>query len=330
MKKKIFIIGSNSFYGSHFIKLVLNKGYKVIGVSRSKEYHSVYLPYKKEKNIKNFKFFKCDLNKDLKKIIIFIKKYKPQYIVNFAAQGMVAESWNSPQDWYNTNVISQVKLLKYLVNFKFLKKFLQVTTPEVYGSHKAWKKESNVFSPNTPYAISRATLDMHLLAYNKAYNFPIVFTRTANVFGAGQQLYRIVTKTIMKSFLKKKILLHGNGLSKRSFIYIEDACEANLKVLLNGKSGETYHISTNKIVSIKGLVQKISNKTNSRFKDLIKNSKDRKGKDHSYKLDSRKIRKKLHWRDKISLDQGINLTVKWIKDNFNYLKKQPLEYKHKK
>ena len=329
MKKTIFIIGSNSFSGSHFVNLALNKNYRVIGISRSNEYNSIYLPYKNSKNIKSFKFYKCDLNKNLKKITSLIKKYRPSYIVNFAAQGMVAESWNKPEDWYNTNVISQVKFLKNLLSYKFLRRYLQVTTPEVYGSDRNWKIESNIFSPSTPYAISRACLDTHLQAYFKVYNFPVLFTRTANVFGPGQQLYRIVPKTLIKSLLKNKITLHGGGKSKRSFIYIEDACRANLKVLLKGKIGETYHISTNKIVSIKELVKKISIKTNFSFKNLTKYSLDRKGKDHYYKLDSKKIRKQLNWKDKISLERGIHLTFIWIIKNFKYLKKQYLEYKHK-
>jgi len=329
LKKTVFILGSNSFSGSNFVKLLLDKGYKVIGVSRSQEYNPVYLPYKKSNNIKNFKFFSYDLNKQLKKIIYLIKKYKPTYIANFAAQGMVSESWLSPEDWYNTNVLSQVRLLNELKNFDYIKKYLHITTPEVYGSFDTWKSESNIFEPSTPYAISRASLDMHLLACHKAYKFPVVFTRTANVYGPGQQLYRIIPKTIIKTLIKKKLKLHGGGLSERSFIYIDDSTRANYMVLRKGKIGETYHISTKKIISIKNLVTKILKKEKINFNDLINDTKDRKGKDHSYKLDSRKLRK-LGWHDKTSLDRGIYLTFDWIIKNFKYLKNKSLEYKHKK
>ena len=330
MKKTILILGSNSFSGSNFIKLVLEKGYKVIGISRSSENNSVYLPYKKSKNKRNFKFYKIDLNKNYKKIVGLIKKNKPTYIVNFAAQGMVNESWHTPEDWYNTNLISQVKFLKRIKDLNFIKKYLHITTPEVYGSFANWKSESDIFFPSTPYAISRASFDMHLLAYFKVYKFPVVFTRTANVYGPGQQLYRIVPKTIINLFLKKKLNLHGGGLSRRSFIYIDDASNANYKVLMRGKIGETYHISTNKIISIKDLVKKIYKKKDLNFKKYIYISNDRVGKDHTYKLSSKKLRKKLEWKDKISLDKGIDLTLDWIFKNFNYLKKKPLEYKHKK
>ena len=134
----------------------------------------------------------------------------------------------------------------------------------------------------------------------------------------------------MKTLTKKKLELHGGGSSKRSFIYIDDSTRANFKVLMSGKIGETYHISTNKIISIKALVQKIINKGRMNFKYIVRNSKDRKGKDHSYKLNSNKLRKKLEWDDKISLDQGINFTFDWINSNFKYFKKASLEYKHKK
>ena len=110
MKPNIFVLGSNSFSGSNYINLLLNKGYKVTGISRSKEINSVYLKYKTNKNLNLLEFYKLDLNKDLNKIVNLIQKKKPSVIVNFIAQGMVAESWKSPEDWYQTNIVSQVKL----------------------------------------------------------------------------------------------------------------------------------------------------------------------------------------------------------------------------
>ena len=122
---QILIIGSNSFAGSSFCKFLLVKKFKVIGVSRSKQLNDIFLPYKKSKFIKNFKFFKIDLNqdKDQARLMNIIKKYKIKYIVNFAAQGMVAQSWINPQDWYNTNITSNAKLIKKLSRIK-IKKYL--------------------------------------------------------------------------------------------------------------------------------------------------------------------------------------------------------------
>ena len=106
--KKILIIGSNSFAGSDFVDYLLTKNFKVYGVSRNKEIDKEYLRYKKNKKLNNFKFYKINLNlkKDIIELTKIIKKYKIKYLANFAAQGMVAESWINPQDWYLTNVVS--------------------------------------------------------------------------------------------------------------------------------------------------------------------------------------------------------------------------------
>ena len=127
---------------------MLSKNIKVIGISRSLEQNPIFLPYKwKENKLKNsggqnYKFYQIDLNSDLPKLIEIVDKYKPEYIVNFAAQGMVAESWLNPTDWYQTNVVSQVALHDELRKRLFIKKYIHVTTPEVYGScEKGWIKE---------------------------------------------------------------------------------------------------------------------------------------------------------------------------------------------
>ena len=327
---KFLVLGSNSFSGSNFINFLLNKNHRVIGISRSKQYKNIYLPYRKSSNLKFFKFYKLDINLDIKKFLFIVKKFKPHYVVNYIAQGMVSESWLNPEDWYKTNIVSQTIIYKKLSNFKFIKKFIHVTTPEVYGNTNRITKESFNFNPSTPYAISRATLDLHLKKYSENFKLPIVFTRTANVYGPCQQLYRIVPKTLLSARLNKKIELHGGGSSKRSFIYIDDASEATYLVSRNGKVGDTYHISTNKIISIKNLVKKISVLTKVKFNRLAKNARERFGKDSSYRLSSKKIKNELNWQSKIELTDGIKKTLSWIDNNITFLKREKLHYIHKK
>ena len=136
MKKTVIVLGSNSFSGSNLIDLLLTKNFNVIGISRREEIDSVYLKYKFNRNIAKFKFHKLHINKNLKKIIFLIKKKKPKIIVNYIAQGMVAESWLNPEDWYYTNIFSQARFYKLIKKFKFIRKIIHVTTPEVYGSNK--------------------------------------------------------------------------------------------------------------------------------------------------------------------------------------------------
>ena len=264
----------------------------------------------------------------MKYLISIIRKYKPKYIINYAAQGMVSESWKNPLHWYQTNIISHIKLVESIKNFKFIKKYINFSTPEVYGSTSGIVRENLNFKPTTPYALSRATADYHLINLNKFFNFPIIFTRTSNIYGPHQKLYRIIPKTIMSCLKKKIIYLHGSGKSVRSFIFIEDVSSATYKIIQKGIIGETYHISTNKFISIKNLVKKINKMLIK--KKIYKNVKDRIGKDKYYFLSSDKIRRKLKWKDKVSLDLGLDLTVKWIRNNFKPLSRMQMEYVHKK
>ena len=163
------VIGSNSFSGSNFVNHLLKNKFNVVGVSRSKELDERFLPYTWKKSkfdedvFEKFSFRQIDLNKDQKELFDLIEEKKPSYIVNFAAQGMVAESWLNPHHWYKTNLLSQVTFHDYLRKCKFLKRYIHITTPEVYGStDQGWIKESFNFAPSTPYAVSRAACDLHL------------------------------------------------------------------------------------------------------------------------------------------------------------------------
>lgn len=327
---RFLVIGSNSFSGASFIKHLLENEHDVIGISRSEELNKVYLPYSwGEPIIQNFKFEQIDINHDLEKLEILVNEFKPEFVVNFAAQGMVAESWLTPEDWYQTNVVGQVKLHDYLRKLDCIKRYVHVSTPEAYGSTNGWIKENYNFAPSTPYAVSRAACDLHLLSFFRAYNFPVVFTRAANVYGEGQQLYRIIPRTLIFARMGQKLQLHGGGHSVRSFIHIDDVANATLNISLNGCNGDTYHISTNETVSIRNLVEKICKITDVKFNDLVEETEDRLGKDQSYLLDSSKLRDELTWSDKISLEAGIKKTLTWVDDNLSCLSSLPMDYQHK-
>lgn len=329
MTNRFVVIGSNSFSGAQFVKYLLEAGCEVIGVSRSPQPHEVFLPYRWLPDNSNFRFVQIDLNRDLNELIRLLKEFQPEYVVNFAAQGMVAQSWAIPEHWYQTNVVAQVRLHDQLRKLPFIKRYVHVTTPEVYGSTDGWIKESFHFAPSTPYAVSRAACDLHLMSFFKAYNFPVVFTRAANVYGPGQQLYRIIPRAMLYARLGKKLQLHGGGHSIRSFIHMDDVSDATLRIATRGTLGETYHISTRDTVSIRELVQKICALTGVPFEDLAEVAEERLGKDQAYLLDSAKLRDTLEWQDKVSLGQGLQETLAWIDDNLATLRTLPLDYIHK-
>ena len=170
---------------------------------------------------------------------------------------------------------------------------------------------------------------MSLRTFHQAYQFPVVTTRAANVYGPGQQLYRIIPRTILFILMGKKIQLHGGGHSTRSFIHMRDVSDATWKIMLGGHNGDTYHISTSEVISIRDLVEKICQKLGRSFEDHVEVVGERLGKDSAYHLDSSKIRQELKWQDTINLDQGIDESISWVKEYFGVLKNQPHEYKHK-
>jgi dTDP-glucose 4,6-dehydratase len=326
--EKIIVMGSNSFSGSHFVDYALEQGLEVVGISRSSEPNPVFLPYKKRKDSR-FHFFRCDLNRDLAAVMKIVSDFRPDYVVNFAAQSMVAESWQNPEHWFQTNVVATIKFHGHLRKIDFLKKYVHVSTPEVYGTCEGVVKENICYNPSTPYAVSRAATDMSLMGFLKVYNFPVTFTRAANVYGPGQQLFRIIPRTILFFLIGKKLQLHGGGTSVRSFIHIRDVADGTLRVARQAPPGEIYHFSTSRNISIRALVEMIAKQLNIDFDKNVDIVGERLGKDAAYLLDSTKARETLGWQDQIRLEQGIEETIGWVKDNIGELGKQPAEYIHK-
>ncbi len=330
IKTKILVIGSNSFSGASFIDFLLVKKYSVIGINRSIQPNNVFLPYSSNINkAEKFVFYQLDINNNLDEIISLINQEKPEYIFNFAAQSMVAESWEFPEQWFTTNAVSTTKLFNKLKDCKFIKKYVHVTTPEVYGSCSGYITESTPYNPSTPYAASRAAGDMSLKTFVDNYNFPAVSTRAANVYGPGQQLYRIIPRTILYIRQGKKLQLHGGGHSERSFIHINDVSDSTLKIALHGVIGETYHISTKSSITIRNLVNLICNKMSVAFDEQVDIVDDRPGKDAAYLLNSEKLRDSLDWKDVIGLEQGVEEVIKWIDSNIDILEKEVNYYIHK-
>ncbi|MEZ7195956.1 NAD-dependent epimerase/dehydratase family protein [Pseudodesulfovibrio karagichevae] len=328
MSKKFVVIGSNSFSGASFVDTLLDAGYEAIGVSRSPEPNPVFLPYKLNGRT-GFEFHQLDLNHDLDAIIRLVADSKADYVVNFASQSMVGESWQHPEHWFMTNAVSTVKLHEGLRKIDSLEKYVHISTPEVYGTCEGLVPESTDYHPSTPYAVSRAAGDMSLMSFYQAYDFPVVFTRAANVFGPGQQLYRIVPRTILFFLMGRKLQLHGGGKSVRSFIHIRDVSECTIDIALKAAPPNIYHVSTKRNISIHDLVVMVAEQLGVSFADHVEIVGERLGKDAAYLLDSAKARQEFGWTDKISLEQGIEETISWVKDNLETLRSQPFDYIHK-
>ena len=326
--KKIIIIGSNSFSAGSLINVLLKKKFKVYGISRSRRVEKKFLRF--DDNNKNYIFRKLDINKNHNKIIDLIKKIKPIYIINYASQSMVGQSWENATDWFYTNSFSILKLYDSISKLKNKTKLIHVSTPEVYGNLKSKTTENDFYNPTTPYAVSRVTADQYLKILHNRGKINFCSIRASNVYGEHQRLYRIVPKTIISILKKEKFKLDGGGKSERNFIHIDDVSEATFKIIEKGKNGEIYHIASDEIISIRNLVKLICRKMNYNFNNLVKISPERPGKDKFYILSNNKLKNNFNWEPKISINDGIDKCINWIKKDYKKFTKSDCEYIHKK
>ena len=328
MIARFAVIGSNSFSGSHFVARLLADGHTVLGLSRSPEVPALYRAYQWHQPSERFTFKQADLN-EVESVASALSNFNPEIVVNFAAQSMVAQSWDYPEHWYRTNVLGIVELAKVLDQLPELHRYVHVTTPEVYGSTGGWISESDNFRPSTPYAISRAAGDMHLAAMHEVSGLKVCFTRAANVYGPGQPMYRIIPRALLFARLGRRLRLDGGGQSTRSFIHIADVADATLRIATSGTPGQSYHISTNEIVSIKDLVKKVCQLTDIEYESLVEVGPERAGKDDTYMLNSDRLRRELAWSPSINLDTGLGDTLAWVDANLAELATEPDGYVHK-
>ena len=327
--ESFLVLGSNSFSGATFCDYLTACGYDILATSRSPEPHPALLPYKWQKRPGTVRFERIDINQDLDALAALLKRERLTHVVNFAAQSMVGQSWDHPDDWMRTNVVSTVRLHNLLRHHDGLERYVHVTTPEVYGSTDGWVREDHPYNPSTPYAVSRAAGDMSLRTYVDNFGFPAVSTRAANVYGPGQQLYRIIPRTIYAAMTGQKLKLDGGGKSVRVFVHMTDVSEATLKVALSGQPGACYHISGYELVSIRQLVEMILDTLGAPFEECVEIGPERPGKDTAYMLDSVKLRTELGWRDRIGLREGIEDVVSWAKRFEAELPSLPTQYVHK-
>jgi dTDP-glucose 4,6-dehydratase len=299
---------------------MLKKNYFVITTYRRKK-NILYQPHLQNKNKKNLRDIRIDLDKNINQLIKVIKNQKPNYIVDFASMCMVNESWNKPEIYFNSNLKNKSIFLKKLIKLSFIKKYIYISTPEVFGSsEKSIKEDCSYFNPTTPYAISKLSYELLLKSYGKSFNFPYIICRFSNFFGIGQPNYRLIPKVILSILTKKRFPLQGNGASKRNFIDNYDFSNGIYLALLKGSVKSSYHFSSKNFYSIKDVIKMICRLKNFKYKDLIKIKKDRIGKDKTYKLNCKKTIKELDWKPRNSFENSLKNIIKFYETNLSKLK----------
>ena len=321
---KVLVTGGLGFIGSNLINLLLSKKFKVLNIDKI-SYASNFYNTIKFKNNKNYKFVKCDLNniKNLEKII---DKFKPQAIFNVAAETHVDRSIDGPKNFIFSNIIGTFNILEILRKSKKNIRLIHISTDEVYGDViKGRSIEDDAYKPSSPYAASKASADHLVYSYIRTYKIDANITNCSNNFGPNQHPEKLIPKLIYNIINNKKLPIYGKGVNSREWIYVEDHCEAILKVYKSGKPGEFYNIGSNYNINNLTVVKKLIYVAKKKIK-LGNNVKiifvqDRPGHDMRYAINSNKIKKNLKWKPKTNFMSGLEKTFDWYLNNLQYFSK---------
>jgi len=321
--KKVIVTGGLGFIGSNLIKILLKKKYYVINLDKI-TYSSNFYNVKKFSKNKNYKFIKIDINN--KKIFQILKKFKPNAIFNLAAETHVDRSIDQPESFIKSNILGVFNLLEafriYLKKNKKIK-LIHISTDEVYGDIlNGRSKEDDAYKPSSPYAASKASSDHLVYSYIRTFKIPAMITNCSNNYGPRQHPEKLIPKLIYNILNNKNLPIYGKGLNSREWIYVDDHCEALIKIYEKGKIGNFYNIGSNLNVNnlkISKLLIKIAkSKINIGKNVKIKFVKDRPGHDMRYALNSSKLIKNLRWKSKINILNGLIRTFDWYLKNPGY------------
>ena len=323
--KRFIVTGGYGFIGSNLIKLLLKKKFKVLNIDKLSYSAQKY----NLKNIesKNYFFKKTDIN-NKKEILKILKRYKPHGIFNLAADTHVDRSIDDSSNFIKNNILGVYNLLEAIINYKKKVRLVHISTDEVYGDISGSKRsdESFPYIPSSPYSASKASSDHLVNAYIRTHKIDAVISNCSNNYGPRQFPEKLIPKMIYNILNNKPLPIYAKGKNSREWIYVDDHCEALIKLFFKGKSGEKYNIGSdincNNIFLVKKILKSFAvRKIKIGKKVKIIFVKDRPGHDFRYALNSSKIKKTLRWKPKINLDQGITKTVDWYIKNQKYFEK---------
>lgn len=328
--RKIMVLGANSFSGQDLVDLLLDDAsHHVIGVSRSPQRGPAFIRHLNRSTPGRYAYHALDMNGDIDSLLSLIDSERPSWIVNFAAQSEVAPSWDNPHHWFQTNCVALARIVNHLRDADYLERYLHISSPEVYGTCEGIVKEDAPFNASTPYAASKAAADLLLETYRRQFSFPLLTVRATNVYGPGQQLFKIVPRSVLYIKSGRKISLHGGGVAVKSYIHIRDVSRGELAILESGQVGEIYHLSPDHGVSVRHVVETICDKLDTEFSTVVEVVDERPGQDAAYVIDSRKAREELEWAPEIEFAAGIDDVIQWVDRHWDVLRNESWNYEHK-
>ncbi|MEK4604526.1 MULTISPECIES: dTDP-glucose 4,6-dehydratase [Bacillus] len=317
---KVLVTGGAGFIGSNFVRYMVKKypEYNIVNLD-ALTYAGNLENLKDIEELSNYKFIKGDIA-DRQFINQLFKEENFDYVLNFAAESHVDRSIINPDIFIQTNIQGTQVLLDAAKNAE-VKKYLQVSTDEVYGTlgETGYFTEETPLASNSPYSSSKAGADLLVRAYHETFGLPVNITRCSNNYGPFHFPEKLIPLMIINALNDKQLPVYGDGLNVRDWLHVEDHCQAIDLVLHKGKNGEVYNVGGNNERTNIEIVKTIL-KALDKPESLIKYVTDRPGHDRRYAIDATKLREELGWSPKYNFDTGIEQTIKWYLENQDWWK----------
>ncbi len=339
--KTYLVTGGAGFIGSNFILYLFRKygdNIKVINVD-CLTYAGNLENLKEVEGLKNYEFLKVDL-RDKEAVLKIFETHEIDRVIHFAAESHVDRSIRYPEVFASTNILGTLNLvnaakLAWETEGGYLpdKKYVQVSTDEVYGSledEEGYFYETTPLDPHSPYSASKASADLIVKAYVDTYHFPANTTRCSNNYGPFQFPEKLIPLMINNALAGKNLPVYGSGKNVRDWLYVEDHCKAIDLVAEKGRIGEVYNVGGHnekrniEIVTmiLDTLLELLPESDERRAKvshDLITYVEDRKGHDFRYAIAPDKIKQELGWEPETPFHKGIKLTIEWYLQNITWM-----------
>ena len=315
---RILVTGGAGFIGSNFVRRIMDgtfAGFSSVTVLDKLSYAGNIQNLASIEN-RDFEFIQGDI---CDSVLVDKIIEKNDAIINFAAESHVDRSIKDATNFIKSNIQGVQTLLDSIKKFDD-RRFLQVSTDEVYGSIALGSadEEYGLF-PNSPYAATKASADLLVRAYHKTFGLNLIVTRSSNNYGQNQYPEKLIPLFITNLMEGKKIPIYGNGENIRDWIHVDDNCEAIFCVLNDGEIGQTYNIGGGNEISNINLTKSILELMGQGF-DCLSYVEDRLGHDFRYSVNSSKVHSKIGFNPKISFSKGLSDTIKWYEDNQSWWK----------
>jgi dTDP-glucose 4,6-dehydratase len=324
--KTYVILGGNGPFGVHTALYLLEHANprKVICVGRNPEkaapftlnvgrgdpryaYHQIHLVYEQDRL---FELFDAE---------------RPEVIINYAALAH-ASSWKKSWRFYDTNTTTLAKMTEGLAARTYLKRWIQIGSSEVYGSVTTPATEGHPLWPSSPYGVSKAAGDLHLMTYARVVKFPMNILRPSNAYAPGQQMHRVLPRAVVCGLTGRKLPLNGGGRARKSYIHARDLARAIHLVAEHAPLGTIYNVGPEQSVSIRDIVEKVARALDLTLEELCTITDERPGEDSQYWIDSSAIYQAVGWKPEIGIDEGVQEMVDWGREHLDYLCSASTEY----